>query len=165
MTVLSFFDWSQHLCFRSHGLEAKNEQCAPGSGTDKRQYCQHPSSIRAGSPSIIHTLQWAHAFQTHHQSTDYFWKYDTITSAMQHKENTYSKNTAVFTSAQRSASFFSPGPFSLNDHYGDIWQHTSQCALTNSHFRPYCSRVKRHLTVRALIVDIVLFFTCFCCKS
>lgn len=52
-----FFYWSQHLCFRSHGLEAKNEQCVPGSGTDKRQYCQHTSSIRAGSPSIIHILQ------------------------------------------------------------------------------------------------------------
>ena len=62
MTALCFFDWSQHLCFRSHGLEAKNEQCAPGSGTDERQRCQHTSSIHAGSPSIIRTLQWARTF-------------------------------------------------------------------------------------------------------
>lgn len=89
MTVLCFFDWSQHLCFRSHGLEAKNEQCAPGSGTDKRQCCQHTSSIHAGSPSIIHTLQWARTFQTHHQSRDYFWKHDTAAAAMQHQEYTY----------------------------------------------------------------------------
>ncbi|KAI9514196.1 hypothetical protein NQZ68_035223 [Dissostichus eleginoides] len=47
----------------SHGLEAKTEQCAPGSGTDKRQYCQHPSSIPAGSPSIIRTLHTRRAVE------------------------------------------------------------------------------------------------------
>lgn len=48
----------------------------PGSGTDKCSHCQHTSSIHAGSPSIIHTLQSAHAFQTHNQSRDYFLKRD-----------------------------------------------------------------------------------------
>lgn len=52
-----FFDWSQHLCFRSHGSEAKKEQCVPGAGTDRHQHCQHTSSIHTGSQSIIHTLQ------------------------------------------------------------------------------------------------------------
>lgn len=82
--ALGVFDWSQHLCFRSHGSEAKKEQCVPGSGTDKPQPCQHTSSIHAGSPSIIHTLQQAHAFQTHYQSRDYVLKRDAAAAAIEH---------------------------------------------------------------------------------
>lgn len=56
----------------------------PGSGTDKPQPCQHTSSIHAGSPSIIHTLQQAHAFQTHYQSRDYVLKRDAAATAIEH---------------------------------------------------------------------------------
>lgn len=42
------------------------------SGTDEPECCQHTSSIHAGSPYFIHTLQWALAFQTHYKSSNYF---------------------------------------------------------------------------------------------
>lgn len=72
------FYWSQHLCFRSHGSAAKmvgggqKKNVSGESGTDEPERCQHTSSIHAGSPYFIHTLQWARAFQTHYQSSNYF---------------------------------------------------------------------------------------------
>ena len=106
--------------------------------------------------------------QTHHQSRDYFWKHDTAAAATQHQEYTYTNTEVSRICAAADGSPLFPvaliilsmgllAPSSpsrveiLTAH-----QPASQRALTNGHFRPRRSRVKRHLT--ALSIHCHFFF-------
>lgn len=169
-----FFDWSQHLCFRSHGSEAKKEQCVPGSGTDKCSHGQHTSSIHAGSPSIIHTLQSAHAFQTHYQSRDYFLKREynrchttTDRTCCIHAQTSCSgfslQHHGQLSAILVTAIVVSMGPLAPSStSHGKILtahQPARQHALSNSHSRPRRSKVKCHLTCFEHLLSICFSFS------
>lgn len=110
-----FFFSSQHLCFRSHGLERpRMNNVRRASGTDERQRCQHTSSIRAGSPSITRAPQLRPTPSKHiTKARDYFWKHDSTTAAMRrrerggrahsHKNNTASAASSLWRHEQLSA--------------------------------------------------------------
>lgn len=115
MLFFFFFFPSQHLCFRSHGLERpRMNNVRRASGTDERQRCQHTSSIRAGSPSITRAPQLRPTPSKHiTKARDYFWKHDSTTAAMRrrerggrahsHKNNTASAASSLWRHEQLSA--------------------------------------------------------------
>lgn len=125
MTVLGSFDWSQHLCFRSHGLEATSEQCKPGLW--HRQAAALPTHF-------IHPC-WRPVYHSHSampRSEITFWK--ELYTPEQHREHTRIRRYGVSIPHNRdsfllswSLSSFCQWAHAIVNHcHGDFKRHSGR---------------------------------------